>query len=553
MKKITKYLLWSIGSISASATLAGLTYYLLNRKKDSMYKIPVKDVSNLEKINVLSNELSKKQAEILNNHLYSDEKMTIFYNRKIPKNIESHYYIVNLYKKSLFQKNSIEKEMFKLFTFSDLSKVPIVIFDNYLYTFSFNENMKKESFINDIKSYLSKNLDDKNNFFTIKNFGGITINDIANMNIKIYVALKELGLKNILNEFDFLNKLNYLKNYLLKWIRETKDEYEIKRSLEFILKIKLILNDKSLNSEEEKYLSEIENEILKEIESVENLSVSQLEFIWEFLKIFKFYDFKTKEDIVVIIKNKYSNIFNNILNKMEPRYIFMFYTFFKEEFNSIDNENKRIFFEKYLEKINVFYDWDFFIAYSYTLFKESDISLVEKSIDNYLDFILNKNDMFWDLNKLINLFFILKIKIENNLLFNKKDIIRNVLLNNLKQDKNIFNILLNVANLFLLKKIDSNLKIEVSQSLIREIEKIINRNDIIEDIKFLILFKDLATFLDVEVNWKELSKKFNFVNKYNFLFNIISEEKDVLLNDIDNLFDLYSLIINKWNQNLKNF
>lgn len=93
-----------------------------------------------------------------------------------------------------------------------------------------------------------------------------------------------------------------------------------------------------------------------------------------------------------------------------------------------------------------------FIAYSYTLFKESDISLVEKSIDNYLDFILNKNDMFWDLNKLINLFFILKIKIENNLLFNKKDIIRNVLLNNLKQDKNIFNILLNVANLFLLKK-----------------------------------------------------------------------------------------------------
>lgn len=479
--------------------------------------------------------------------------MTIFYNRKIPKNIESHYYIVNLYKKSLFQKNSIEKEMFKLFTFSDLSKVPIVIFDNYLYTFSFNENMKKESFINDIKSYLSKNLDDKNNFFTIKNFGGITINDIANMNIKIYVALKELGLKNILNEFDFLNKLNYLKNYLLKWIRETKDEYEIKRSLEFILKIKLILNDKSLNSEEEKYLSEIENEILKEIKSVENLSVSQLEFIWEFLKIFKFYDFKTKEDIVVIIKNKYSNIFNNILNKIEPRNIFMFYTFFKEEFNSIDNENKRMFFEKYLEKINVFYDWDFFIAYSYTLFKESDISLVEKSIDNYLDFILNKNDMFWDFNKLINLFFILKIKIENNLLFNKKDIIRNVLLNNLKQDKNIFNILLNVANLFLLKKIDSNLEVEVSKSLIREIEKIINRNDIIEDIKFLILFKDLATFLDVEVNWKELSKKFNFINKYNFLFNIISEEKDVLLNDIDNLFDLYSLIINKWNQNLINF
>lgn len=80
------------------------------------------------------------------------------------------------------------------------------------------------------------------------------------------------------------------------------------------------------------------------------------------------------------------------------------------------------------------------------------------------------------------------------MLFNKKDIIRNVLLNNLKQDKNIFNILLNVANLFLLKKIDSNLEIEVSQSLIREIEKIINRNDIIEDIKFLILFKDLATF-----------------------------------------------------------
>lgn len=62
MKKITKYLLWSIGSISASATLAGLTYYLLNRKKDSMYKIPVKDVSNLEKINVLSNELSKKTS-----------------------------------------------------------------------------------------------------------------------------------------------------------------------------------------------------------------------------------------------------------------------------------------------------------------------------------------------------------------------------------------------------------------------------------------------------------------------------------------------------------
>ncbi|SYV92363.1 Uncharacterised protein, partial [Mycoplasmopsis synoviae] len=87
------------------------------------------------------------------------------------------------------------------------------------------------------------------------------------------------------------------------------------------------------------------------------------------------------------------------------------------------------------------------------------------------------------------------------MLFNKKDIIRNVLLNNLKQDKNIFNILLNVANLFLLKKIDSNLEIEVSQSLIREIEKIINRNDIIEDIKFLILFKNLATFLDVEVNW----------------------------------------------------
>ncbi|SYV92364.1 Uncharacterised protein, partial [Mycoplasmopsis synoviae] len=75
------------------------------------------------------------------------------------------------------------------------------------------------------------------------------------------------------------------------------------------------------------------------------------------MKIFKFYDFKTKEDIVVIIKNKYSNIFNNILNKMEPRNIFMFYTFFKEEFNSIDNENKRMFFEKYLEKINVFYDW----------------------------------------------------------------------------------------------------------------------------------------------------------------------------------------------------
>ncbi|WP_350267178.1 hypothetical protein ABOD99_01400 [Mycoplasmoides gallisepticum] len=544
MKKITKYLLWSIGSISASATLAGLTYYLLNRKKDSMYKIPVKDVSNLEKINVLSNELSKKQAEILNNHLYSDEKMTIFYNRKIPKNIESHYYIVNLYKISLFQKNSIEKEMFKLFTFSDLSKIPIVIFDNYLYTFSFNENMKKESFINDIKSYLSKNLDDKNNFFTIKNFGGITINDIANMNIKIYVALKELGLKNILNEFDFLNKLNYLKNYLLKWIRETKDESEIKRSLEFVLKIKLILNDKSLNSEEEKYLSEIENEILKEIESVENLSVSQLEFIWEFLKIFKFYDFKTKEDIVVIIKNKYSNIFNNILNKMEPRYIFMFYTFLKKNSILLIMRIKECFLKKYLEKINVFLWLRFFIAYSYTLFKESDISLVEKSIDNYLDFILNKNDMFWDLNKLINLFFILKIKIENNLLFNKKDIIRNVLLNNLKQDKNIFNILLNVANLFLLKKIDSNLEIEVSQSLIREIEKIINRNDIIEDIKFLILFKDLATFLDVEVNWKELSKKFNFINKYNFLFNIVSEEKDVLLNDIDNLFDLYSLIIN---------
>lgn len=104
MKKITKYLLWSIGSISASATLAGLTYYLLNRKKDSMYKIPVKDVSNLEKINVLSNELSKKQAEILNNHLYSDKKMTIFYNRKIPKNIESHYYIVNLYKKIIISK-----------------------------------------------------------------------------------------------------------------------------------------------------------------------------------------------------------------------------------------------------------------------------------------------------------------------------------------------------------------------------------------------------------------------------------------------------------------
>lgn len=78
MKKITKYLLWSIGSISASATLAGLTYYLLNRKKDSMYKIPVKDVSNLEKINVLSNELSKKQAEILNNHLYSDKKNDYF-------------------------------------------------------------------------------------------------------------------------------------------------------------------------------------------------------------------------------------------------------------------------------------------------------------------------------------------------------------------------------------------------------------------------------------------------------------------------------------------
>ncbi|WP_391517090.1 hypothetical protein [Mycoplasmoides gallisepticum] len=544
MKKITKYLLWSIGSISASATLAGLTYYLLNRKKDSMYKIPVKDVSNLEKINVLSNELSKKQAEILNNHLYSDEKMTIFYNRKIPKNIESHYYIVNLYKISLFQKNSIEKEMFKLFTFSDLSKIPIVIFDNYLYTFSFNENMKKESFINDIKSYLSKSLDDKNNFFTIKNFGGITINDIANMNIKIYVALKELGLKNILNEFDFLNKLNYLKNYLLKWIRETKDESEIKRSLEFVLKIKLILNDKSLNSEEEKYLSEIENEILKEIESVENLSVSQLEFIWEFLKIFKFYDFKTKEDIVVIIKNKYSNIFNNILNKMEPRYIFMFYTFLKKNSILLIMRIKECFLKKYLEKINVFYDWDFFIAYSYTLFKESDISLVEKSIDNYLDFILNKNDMFWDLNKLINLFFILKIKIENNLLFNKKDIIRNVLLNNLKQDKNIFNILLNVANLFLLKKIDSNLEIEVSQSLIREIEKIINRNDIIEDIKFLILFKDLATFLDVEVNWKELSKNSILLINIIFLFNIVSEEKDVLLNDIDNLFDLYSLIIN---------
>lgn len=52
---------------------------------------------------------------------------------------------------------------------------------------------------------------------------------------------------------------------------------------------------------------------------------------------------------------------------------------------------------------------------------------------------------------------------------------------------------------------------------------------------------------------KNYQKKFNFINKYNFLFNIISEEKDVLLNDIDNLFDLYSLIINKWNQNLINF
>lgn len=43
---------------------------------------------------------------------------------------------------------------------------------------------------------------------------------------------------------------------------------------------------------------------------------------------------------------------------------------------------------------------------------------------------------------------------------------------------------------------------------------------------------------------KNYQKNFNFINKYNFLFNITSEEKDVLSNDIDNLFDLYSLIIN---------
>ncbi|VEU72639.1 Uncharacterised protein [Mycoplasmopsis gallopavonis] len=520
IRKYKKILIWSLITVTTSASLATLTYYIYGDKNQTYEIEAPKSISHLNKLKLKKQEFIDKKNEILEKHLFKSDEKFIFYDWKKIKNIEFNYYLVNLYRRSNFKNLRFKNQLSNIFKLDKISDLPLVIFDNYLYSIALEPNLENEEWKEKIKNYLKKFWNKKLNYLYDKKLDSFGITAFADINIKIYSALKEIGLSSILSELDFSNQLISLKKALEDKVNENENLSLNKDYLLKILKIKQILNE-DLTNDEKTFLINFKNDIENEIITSYDFDLATMEYIWSVYELLNHYS---------VENNIFSSIENNSFFQedkiKQDKYMFLFLnsTFWINKFNLWEENKKLTYLQQNLDSIDFYYNLDSFIAYSYSLFLPFDQNIALSFI-KYLFSSFRETQQALSFKNLLNIYFALKILNENDLKISNDiiDRINNLLLNNLNISES-YETLIILGCLFQIKHYDIKKKIIVPIKKVAETKQLINNLKQISNIDLAIIFKDLSYFLDLKINWENILKNDDFRNLYYFLFDIIPNE-----------------------------